>query len=145
MLLIFGDKVINAYVDRLFMVVISISLDEESMEVLNEIQSAYSLKGRSEAVRLSIRDAGSKVKEIENLEGFIEGVLIIVRGDHIDPWMSLIQAKYESSIKTLMHSHLLNRKCLEIMVISAEAKKVRSMLKEIQSASKADYIKFVKS
>lgn len=145
MLLIFVDKVINIDVDRWFVTIISISLDEESIEVLREIQSAYSLKGRSEAVRLSIRDAGSKVKEIENLEGYIEGVLIIVRGDHIDPWMSLVQAKYESSIKTLMHSHLLNRKCLEIMVISAEADKVRSMLNEIQSSAKADYIKFVKS
>lgn len=145
MLLIFTHKVINADVDRYLMAIISISLDEESMEVLNEIQSAYSLKGRSEAVRLSIRDAGSKVKEIEELEGYIEGVMIIVRGDHIDPWMSLIQAKYECSIKTLMHSHLLNRKCLEIMVISAESAKVQSMLKEIQSAAKADYIKFVKS
>ncbi len=127
------------------MAVISISLDKESIDILEEIQNAYSLKGRSEAVRLSIRDAGSKVKEIENLEGYIEGVLIIVRGDHIDPWMSLIQAKYESSIKTLMHSHLVNRNCLEIMVISAESDKVKSMLKEINSAVKADYIKFVKS
>ncbi|MDN5356837.1 MAG: CopG family ribbon-helix-helix protein [Candidatus Methanomethylophilaceae archaeon] len=127
------------------MAIISVSLDGESMAMLEAVQEAYSLAGRSEAVRLSIKAAGSKVKEIEELSGFIEGVLIIVRRDHVDPWMSLIQAKYEESIKTQMHSHLLNHKCLEVMVISAEAGRIKSMLREIQSVAKADYVKFVKS
>jgi len=127
------------------MAIISVSMDDESMATLEAIQEAYSLAGRSEAVRLSIKEAGSKVKEIEELSGFIEGVLIIVRRDHVDPWMSLIQAKHEESIKTQMHSHLLNHKCLEVMVISAEADKIKSILREIQSVAKADYVKFVKS
>ncbi len=127
------------------MAVVSVSLDDESLRTLEEIEEAYSLKGRSEAVRLSIRDAGSKAKDIEDLEGHVEGVLIIVRSDHIDPWMSQIQMKYESSIKTQVHSHLLNRKCLEVMIISGISDKVKSMLKEIRSLAKAEYIKFVKS
>lgn len=127
------------------MAIISVSLDDDSLATLEAIQNAYSLAGRSEAVRLSIKAAGSKVKDIEELSGFVEGVLIIVRGDHADPWMSLIQAKHERSIKTQMHSHLMNHKCLEVMVMSAEADKLKSMLKEIQSVAKADYVKFVKS
>ncbi|MGE0014711.1 MAG: CopG family ribbon-helix-helix protein [Candidatus Methanomethylophilaceae archaeon] len=127
------------------MAIISVSLDDESMATLVTIQEAYSLAGRSEAVRLSIKAAGSKAKEIEELSGFVEGVLIMVRGDHADPWMSLIQARHEGSIKTQMHSHLLNRKCLEVMVMSAEADDIKSILREIQSVAKADYVKFVKS
>lgn len=127
------------------MTVVSVSLDDESLRILNEIEDIYSLKGRSEAVRLSIRDAGSKAKDIEDIEGYVEGVLIIVRSDHIDPWMSQIQIKYESSIKTQLHSHLLNRKCLEVMIISGIADKVKSMLKDIKSSAKAEYVKFVKS
>ena len=78
------------------------------------------------------------------MDGTVEGVLIIVRGNHADPWMSMIQARYESHIKTQMHSHLQNHKCLEVMVVSCDADVLSSMMKEIQAEGKADYVKFVR-
>ena len=69
---------------------------------------------------------------------------MIVRGNHADPWMSMIQARHESVIKTQMHSHLQNHKCLEVMVVSCDAETLAGMLKEIQAEGKADYVKFVR-
>ena len=125
--------------------IISISLSEESIEALDNIQKAYGLKGRSEAVRRAISAAKAEAQDSEDLEGMGEGVLIIVKKDHTDPWMNLIQAKHESEIKTQLHSHLKDHKCLEVMVISSEAEKLTSMLKEIHSTGKADYVRFVRS
>jgi CopG family nickel-responsive transcriptional regulator len=125
--------------------IISISLNEESIEALDDIQIRFGLKGRSEAVRRAINAAKAEAESIEGLEGMVEGVLVIVKKGHSDPWMNLIQAKYENEIKTQLHSHLKNHKCLEVMVISSEAKKLSSMLKEIHSTGKADYVTFVKS
>lgn len=127
------------------MAVVSVSLSDENIAALDEIRKVYSLAGRSEAVRLSIKEAESKVKEIEELDGFVEGVLIIVRRDHSDPWMNIIQAKHQSDVKTQMHSHLLNNKCLEVMVVSAEAERVKELLRAINAEAKADYVKFVRS
>ena len=91
------------------MSIISISLNDSYVKALDSIQEAYDLKGRSEAIRASISAAMDDIRELEDLSGLVEGVLIIVRGNHADPWMIQLQAKYQSSIKTQMHSHLRDR------------------------------------
>jgi len=125
--------------------IVSISLNEDNIKALDEIQEAFGLKGRSEAVRRAINAAKAEAQSIESLKGMVEGVLIIVKKDHSDPWMNIIQAKHENEIKTQLHSHLKDHKCLEVMVISSGAEKLSSMLKEIHSTGKADYVTFVKS
>ena len=124
--------------------IVSISLNDDNMAALDRIQKTYGLSGRSEAVRTAINAALADIRELEGMEGTVEGVLVIVRGNHADPWMSLIQAKYERHIKTQMHSHLQNHKCLEVMVVSCESDVLSRMMREIQAEGKADYVKFVR-
>ncbi|MDR0887822.1 MAG: CopG family ribbon-helix-helix protein [Candidatus Methanoplasma sp.] len=125
--------------------IVSISLNDENIRALDEIQKVYGLNGRSEAVRRAINAATAEAQEIKDLEGPVEGVLIIVKKDHADPWMGLIQAKHEGDIKTQLHSHLKNHKCLEVMVVSGDAKDIASMLRDIHSTGKADYVRFVRN
>ncbi len=123
---------------------ISVSLSDEFVDALDDIAAAYALVGRSEAVRMSISVAVDELRALSPLKGDVEGVLIIVRGDHADPWMLQVQAKYQSAIKTQMHSHLKNSNCLEVMVISCDAAILKEMIAEIRSKGKALYVKFVK-
>ena len=125
--------------------IVSVSLNDDNMAALDKIQKAYGLNGRSEAVRASIQAALADIREFESMEGTVEGVLVIVRGNHADPWMIQIQARYESCIKTQMHSHLQNHKCLEVMVVSCEGSVLEDMMGDIKAEGKADYVKFVRS
>ena len=127
------------------MSIVSISLTDENISALEEIQNCYGPSGRSEAIRHSIRAAETEIREISNMEGTVEGVLVIVHKDHGDTWMGQIQHKYESHIKTQLHSHLKDRKCLEVMIMSSDGDTMQSILKEIHSVGKADYVKFVRS
>ena len=127
------------------MAIISVSLPQESIDALTKIQEVYRLKGRSEAMRTSINAALAEIKEITSLSGEIEGVLIIVRNNHADPWMIKLQAKYEEIIKTQMHAHLENHRCLEIMVLHANSDILKEMISDIQNEGKAEYVKFMKS
>lgn len=127
------------------MVILSISLNDENLNELDEIQKIFGLKGRSEAVRRAINAAKAEAQTMEEMEGIVEGVLIVVKKDHGDPWMNIIQAKHQNEIRTQLHSHLKDHKCLEVMVISGEAEKLTALLKEIHSIGKADYVTFVKS
>ena len=127
------------------MSIVSISLTDENISALEDIQKCYGLSGRSEAIRHSIRAAETEIKEISNMEGTVEGVLVIVHKDHGDTWMGMLQHKYENHIKTQLHSHLKDRKCLEVMIISSDGETMQSLLKEIHSIGKADYVKFVRS
>jgi len=126
------------------MPIISVSLSDEYVETLDSIQDAYGLKGRSEAIRIALDAAKKEIKETDSMEGKVEGVLIIVRGNHADPWMIQIQAKYQGVIKTQMHSHLEDRKCLEVMMVSCDGSTLKEMITEIRAQGKADYVKFVK-
>ncbi len=125
------------------MTVVSVSLSDENIADLDRIQETYGLGGRSEAVRTAISSAMSEIQDMAGLEGLVEGVLIIIKRDHADPWMGVIQAKHTGAIKTQLHSHLKNRKCLEVMIISCDASEFREMIRDIESAGKADYIRFV--
>ncbi|MDO5862175.1 MAG: ribbon-helix-helix protein, CopG family [Thermoplasmata archaeon] len=124
--------------------VVSVSLNDDNLEALDRIQAAYGLNGRSEAVRASINAALADIRELESLDGDVDGVLIIVRGNHEDPWMIRIQGTYESVIKTQLHSHLRSHKCLEVMVVSCDAQTLSRMMRDIQAEGKADYVKFVR-
>ena len=127
------------------MSIVSISLTDENISALENIQKCYGLTGRSEAIRHSIRAAESEIREIADMDGVVEGVLVIVHKDHGDSWMGQIQHRYESEIKTQLHSHLKDRKCLEVMIISSDGGTMKNMLKDIHSVGKADYVKFVRS
>ena len=124
--------------------IISVSLDEGNLAALDAIKDRYGLGGRSEAVRAAISAAMSEIKDDESLEGTVEGVLVIVRRNHDDPWMIRLQARYEHCIKTQLHSHLRDHKCLEVMVVSCEAADLGEMMREIRSEGKADYVRFVR-
>jgi len=124
--------------------IVSISLNDDNLEALEKIQKTYGLNGRSEAVRASLNAALSDIRDEEEFEGIVEGVLVIVRRNHDDPWMIRLQAKHEASIKTQMHSHLKDHKCLEVMIVSCEASELRVMLNDIRAEGKADYMKFVR-
>jgi len=93
---------------------------------------------------MAISAALDEMREMDTIEGPVEGVLIIVRGDHADPWMIQVQAKYQDAIKTQLHSHLRDQTCLEVMVISCDAKQLRAMMTEIKAQGKAKYVKFVR-
>lgn len=125
------------------MTIVSISLTDDNLLDLDRIQETFGLGGRSEAVRNAITSALSEIQDMENMEGLVEGVLITIKRDHADPWMGVIQAKHTGAIKTQLHSHLKNHKCLEVMIISCEASELQSMLREIKATGKADYIRFV--
>jgi CopG family nickel-responsive transcriptional regulator len=127
------------------MVIMSISLKDENVELLQNIQNRMGLGSRSEAIRVCLRVAESQLKEQEGMSGPLEGVLIIVHDSHMDSWMSLIQHRFERLVKTQLHSHLQSGKCLEVMILKGESEDIWEMIREFGKQEKAEYVKFVKS
>lgn len=127
------------------MSIVSISLDDESIEALDTISETLGLKSRSEAVRMSIRSAVAELRENDDFEGTVEGVMIIVHEHHCNQWVNIIQHRYNDAIKTQLHSHLKNGKCLELMIISGDGRSIKDMIREIHSTGEAKYLKFVRS
>ena len=126
------------------MAIVSVSLGDEDILNLDRIQEAYGLKGRSDAVRAAVRMATTDLEDLSEMEGQVEGVLITVRRDHADSRLSRIQLMHEGIVTTQLHSHLRDRRCLEVMILSGTADDVKAMLKEIEASGKAEYVRFVR-
>ncbi|MCQ2052856.1 MAG: CopG family transcriptional regulator [archaeon] len=135
-MLITGDEITK---------IISVSLTNENITSLENIKKNYSFNGKSESIRHAIKTAEAEIKELSEMNGPVEGVLIMVHKDYEDAWVNQVQHRYKNHIKTHLHSHLKDYKCLEVMIISSESNTVKDMLREIHSFEKADYIKFVRS
>jgi len=125
--------------------IISISLDDKNLDALDDIRRVFGLNGRSEAVRTAINAATIEIEDMEDMKGPVEGVLIVIKRGHSDPWMNKIQAEHVAEIKTQLHSHMKNKNCLEVMIISGDADRVTSMIRKIHASKKADYVRFVRN
>ena len=127
------------------MTIISISLTDKNIEVLDRMKDAFGLKGRSEAVRACLRATEDDIREREGFEGEVEGVLIIVHESHTSPDLDMIRHDHQEMIQTQIHSHLKNEKCLEVFIVNGEAEEVKDMISRFRGKDELDYVKFVQS
>lgn len=127
------------------MPIISVSLTDKNIEVLDNIQDSLGLAGRSEAVRVCLRSAETEARDRKSLGGKVEGVLIIVHDSHQAPGLDDTRHAYRGLISTQIHSHLSNDKCLEVFIIQGKGENVKELLSRFQSDDKLEYVKFVQS
>ncbi|MFW3146470.1 MAG: CopG family ribbon-helix-helix protein [Thermoplasmatota archaeon] len=127
------------------MPVISVSVTEKNLDVIDRMQEIYGLSGRSEAVRACLRTAEDEVRDREGLSGHIEGVLIVVHESHSSPDLDDIRHVYQELITTQIHSHLKNERCLEVFIVNGEAGRIKDMISRFRGKDELDYVKFVKS
>jgi CopG family transcriptional regulator, nickel-responsive regulator len=127
------------------MTIISISLNDKLLKEMDSLQSSMGFSGRSEVIRTAMRSLLSEQKEQAKLSGIIEGVVIVVTTDHHAHNLAEIRHRYEHSIKTEIHNHLENHKCLYIYVIKGEGKLIQKMLNEFKTSKEVDYARLVVS
>jgi len=127
------------------MPVVSVSLSEKNLEAIDRMQKAFGLRGRSEAVRACLRATEDEIREREGFEGEVEGVLIIVHESHSSPNLDMIRHQNQELIRTQIHSHLKNEKCLEVFIVKGRAGEVKEMMNRFRGKEELDYVKFVQS
>ncbi len=127
------------------MPVVSVSLTEKNLEVLERIQDELGLSGRSEAIRACLRSADSDVRDREALDGDVEGVLIVVHQTHRNPQLDEIRHTYQDMITTQIHSHMKKDKCLDVFIIRGDGQIVRHMISAFKRDENLEYVKFFQS
>jgi CopG family nickel-responsive transcriptional regulator len=127
------------------MPIVSVSLTEKNLEVIDRMQEAFGLKGRSEAIRACLRSTEDDIREREELTGNVEGVLIVVHESHDSKDLDHIRHDFRELIGTQIHSHLNNDKCLEVFIINGIATQVKELIRRFRSTDDLEYVKFVQS
>jgi len=125
------------------MPVVSISLTDRNLELLERIQESLGLTGRSESIRACIRSAESELVEREGFRGEVDGILAIVHDSHHSLKFDEIRHMYMEQVVTQIHSHLRNNKCLEVFIIKGDAKVIKGMLDAFYGGDNFEHVRFV--
>ena len=108
------------------MEIISISVDDKTLEDLNKMQKLLGFKSRSKLLRSTLNSLVSEYKMVEGLKGHIDAVYLLTYTETEKHRISDMLHKFDDSIKTLIHQHHLGV-CLEILIVCAEAEKIRNL------------------
>ena len=125
------------------MPIVSISLTEEILKEVDNLQKTLGFSGRSDAIRAGIRSFVSEEKQKAELSGDVHAILLVVHNDDYDNEVTKIKHSYEDLITTHIHSKIDGEKCMELFMLNGNAENITTITKQFQINKKMDTIKLV--
>ena len=125
------------------MAIVSISLNNDILQQLDELQKEMGFSGRSEALRAGLRLLIAENRERAKLSGLVDAILIAVHHDEDSRDISELRHKHQSVIRTQIHQELQNGKCLEVFVLKGDAQKVRKATADFKKTKKIENAKLI--
>jgi len=117
------------------------SLPPEVLEQMDELEQDLGFKGRSELIRSALAMLVSDTKEKRKLSGVVDGVVIVIHPERYTDDLSEIPHTFQHIIKTQIHNHLKNHKCLEIFIIHGTAEAVKRFHEAFQTSRKIELVR----
>ena len=125
------------------MPIVSISLNEEILKQIDNLQKNLGFSGRSDAIRAGIRSFVSEEKQKEDLSGNVNAILLVVHNDEYDNQVTEVKHSYEDLITMHLHSKIEGDKCMELFILKGESELVSDITKNFQTNKKMDTVKLV--
>ena len=123
--------------------IISMSLSEQLLKEIDEIQKSVGFSGRSEVIRSGVKLLVDDIKEKERLKGHSECILIFSHDKKFEDSFSKAKHMYDDIISTQVHNNLCNNKCMELFVLHGSADKINRFLSDIRKNKRTEYVKLV--
>lgn len=123
--------------------IISISLNKEILEDMDYIQTKLGFSGRSEIVRAGLRNLIEEHKKLSELQGEIEGTIVVTHQEKYTQEFSKIKHSNHNLVKTHLHHEIKNHKCMEILLFNGKAQEVKDLYQKFISSKKIDSVKII--
>ncbi|MGI0006705.1 MAG: CopG family ribbon-helix-helix protein [Nitrosotalea sp.] len=121
--------------------IVSISLNDNILKEMDDLQKEFGFTGRSELIRAGIRMLLSDKIEKEKQTGDIGCVLTVTHEEEEEESVTKIKHRYEDIIQTHLHCKIKNNKCLELFILNGKATKVNEMSREFQASDEMEHVK----
>lgn len=116
------------------MEIISLSLDERTLDKIGELQEKSSFDGRSELFRTAIENLHTNLEENRSLEGDLNAVIVVRHPHTQEQRVAQISHKYDEIVDTQLHSKLDGESCLEVFHTQGKADRVISFYNELEGS-----------
>ncbi len=114
------------------MAIVSLSLPDQMVKSMAEIQHAVGYSGRSELVRSAIRLMLEETREKESLKGPTSAILVVTHDKKDEESVTRIKHKFEDVVRTHVHSKVTEDDCVELFLVQGEGREVVAMSKAFQ-------------
>lgn len=121
---------------ELNMAIISMSLDEKLLSEIDHVQADLKLSTRSQAIRSGLQLLLQEYKAEASLKGNIHAVLVVIHQTKSEDRVSKSLHDFDDLIKTHVHNHLTDERCLELLVLHGSADKIREMVQTVKQKAK---------
>lgn len=121
------------------MAIVSISMDDDLLREIDELQKEAGFTGRSEVIRSAVRSFMSESREMKQHQGLQDAVIISIHEQKAEQKVTEIKHEYEEVIKTQNHTHINPDRCLEIFVLHGDSEMIEEFYRKCQRSM--DYIK----
>jgi CopG family nickel-responsive transcriptional regulator len=122
------------------MEIISLSLDEETLGKIDEIQDQASFTGRSELIRKAVENLHQEVIDNQSLEGNLNAVIIARHPHRKEQWIAEIAHEFNGVITTQLHSKLDGENCLEVFHTNGKAEKVIKFFNRLEGSKHTESV-----
>lgn len=115
------------------MVVVSLSIPDELLELLDSISGGGRQATRSELVRQALNSYISEYRSLKQLRGEVVATITILqekseRGHDLE-----LQHQFDDIVVQYHHTHLSKRTCLEMMVIKGSSERLKELIDGLKS------------
>ncbi len=125
------------------MTIVSLSIPEQMIKELNQIQDTGGFTGRSELVRAAVRLLIEDRKEKDSLLGLVSAVIVVTHDESNEAPITRLKHEFEDIVRTHIHNKISHGNCLELFLVEGEGKKVAGMTKEFQKEEKMKSVKLI--
>ena len=125
------------------MPIVSVSLPDELVHSMKDLQESQGFAGRSELVRAAIRVLISDERGKEGLNGSVSAVLVATHDESDEEPITRLKHEFEDVVKTHIHNKLSRTNCVEMFLLQGDGRKVASMATAFQKEEKLRSAKLI--
>ena len=130
---------------RRWMPIVSLSLPEQMLKSMDEIQSAVGFSGRSELVRAAIRLLLEDTRDKDSLSGRTTAVIVVGHDKDDEEPVTRLKHRFEDIVKTHVHCRFSHEDCVEVFVLDGDGRQIASMTKEFEKERRIRSVKLLRT
>jgi CopG family transcriptional regulator, nickel-responsive regulator len=125
------------------MTIVSLSLPDQMIKEIDQIQESGGFAGRSELLRAAVRLMLEDSKEKNSLNGHVNAIIVITHDESNEEPITRLKHEFEQIVRTHIHNKISQRNCIEVFLLEGDGKKVSAMTKAFQKEDKLKTVKLM--
>jgi len=127
---------------------ISMSLPKKLLSDFDDVLKDRGYQSRSKGIRDALKDYIVRYQWMNEMEGTRIGVVAVIYDHHYTGVMedlADIQHDYREYINAVMHVHMTDKYCLEVVVVRGDVDKIRTLTEKMMRLKGVEHVRLTSS